>query len=732
MIFMFDNSSFIKADAEFVYEFAPKNLAPLFRKKFFLGKTGDAKLFVCGLGYAYYYINGIKVSDDLFTAPVSNYNFTLWYNVYDVSHLLKQGENTIAVICGNGWYNETVPTSWKINEADWRDNPKFILSLTVDGEEILVSDGSWKCKKESGIIFNQLRMGEYFDARIYDEKWICSDYDDSGWENAVIDINTPGGVFRECLCEPIRECEVYKPVSRIKNGENSYVYDLGQNISGYVRISVCGRSGEELTIRYAECLDSENRLEYHGMDTYYCKDRFQTDKIILSGERVTWSPRFAYHGFRYIEVSGLSDVENTVVEGVFVHQAVERRVDFSCSDEYFNKMYRCAVMSSWSNMFYMPTDCPTREKFGWANDAQSSCEQFLTNFKAEKLLTKWHRDIKDAMRESGELPGIIPTAGWGYHWGNGPVSDGILFEIPYRVFLHTGDSSLLTGSIDYFVKYLSYLEGRMDGDSLVDFGLDDWAAPGNIHVVDVKFINAVLISSFYKTTHLAMSIAKHPDAEKYLGKSEEMKALIKSKYIDKSGACSINEQCSVSMLIYYGIYDELEPLKAQLAKLLSDNGFHLKCGMVGMRRILHALTKCGLTDYGVKLLKAEGYPGYKVWMDGGATTLWEKWDVNVNADSKNHHMYSDFASWLIKTFAGVSINEQKCGELEFVLNPCFTSEVSSVDFDYDTVSGKISVSWIREGGKVKLSVIKDDGVKLIYNGKYLNEKNNHFEIGEKE
>ena len=727
---MFENSLFIKPRAEFVYDFADRNLAPMFRRKFTVSNLGEAKISVCGLGYAYYYINGKLVSQDLFTAPVSDYGKTLWYNTYDVSSLLVEGENTIAVICGNGWYNETIPTSWKINEAAWRDNPKFILSLTLDGEEILVSDGAWRCKPSGAIYFNQLRSGERFDSRLYDERWTLADYDDTDWESAVVDSNAPTGVFRECHCEPIREFEVYSPINRIQIGENSYIYDIGQNISGYIRLTVTGNDGEELTIRYAECLNDENRLEYYGMDQYYCASGFQTDKFICSGRRMTWSPRFAYHGFRYIEISGLSDPDNTVVEGVFVHQAIERRADFVCSDEYFNKLYNCAVKSTWSNMFYMLTDCPTREKFGWTNDAQSSCEQVLTNFKAERMLTKWHRDIKDAMRESGELPGIIPTAGWGYHWGNGPVSDGILFEIPYRVYLHTGDSSLLTGSIDYFKRYLDYIESRKGEDGLVDFGLDDWAAPGNIHVVEVGFINAVLTSYFYGIASLACKITKSKDAEIYRLKSETWRDFIKARYTDAGGRCTINEQCSVSMLIYYGIYDELEPLKNQLAELLSENNYHLKCGMVGMRRILHALSKCGLTDCGIKLMKAEGYPGYKLWLDGGATTLWEKWDINFNSDSKNHHMYSDFASWFVKAFAGISINEEKCGELEFLLSPCFTSEISFVDFTYNTSVGDIRVAWKREDGIVKMTVEKDDAVKLVYNGERLENKNNYFEIGE--
>ncbi len=726
---IFENALFIKPDVPFEHEFSLENYAPMFRKTFTLDSTEDAKLFVCGLGYAYYYINGKNITKDLFIAPVSDYNKTLWYNTYDVSSLLKEGENTIAVICGNGFYNETVETPWIYNKAVWRDVPKFILNLEVGGETKLVSDSSWKCQPKSATVFNQLRLGEYFDANLYDETWKDENFDDSTWEMAKVDENPPKGVFRLCPCEPIRECEIYTPKSVWQTKSGTYIFDLGQNISGYINISVKGEKGDVITIRYAEVINEEKELEYYGMDTYYCKkgEKFQTDKIICSGKDFNWSPKFAYHGFRYIEVSGIRDIESVDVKGIFVHQDIERRTTFECSDKYLTHLFNCGVMSSWSNMFYMLTDCPTREKLGWTNDAQSSMEQMMCNFKIEKLVEKWLQDIKDAMRPDGMLPGTIPTAGWGYHWGNGPVSDGILFEIPYRVYLHTKDSSLLTGSLEYFRRYLKMLKDNKNEDGLVEFGLDDWAAPGNIHVVETGFINAVLEYNFLKITHLASSLAGEENSGVYLEEAENLKKFIMEKYIDSDGRCTIDEQCSVSMLIYYDLYETLDPLKDQLKKLIENNDYHHKCGMVGIRRLLHALNKCGLHEYAYKVMTVDGYPGYKVWFDGDMTTLWEKWDVNVMSDSKNHHMYSDFMSWTIKTLAGISLNEEKCGELEFVLSPAFLKEIDYVKFTYDTVCGKIKVNWERKEGKIYLDVEKGKDVKLIFDGKELKEKNN-FEI----
>lgn len=725
---VFQNALFIKPNIPFTREFSDKNSAPMFRRKFQLSDFSSATLRVCGLGYAYYYVNGEKLTDDLFTAPVSDYNKTLWYNEYDVTHLLRSGENTIAVIAGNGFYNETIATGWKLHEALWRDNPKFILELYVDGDEALVSDGTWKCNPESAVYFNQLRMGEYYDANICSEDWMKPNFPDCTWGYAKVDDTPPSGIFRKCECEPIREARSYSVVKVTKINEQTCVYDFGQNMSGYARVKLRGNKGDEIQLRYSECIGDDGLPIYYGMDKYYLDSGFQTDKIIASGEPIEYSPRFAYHGFRYIEVSGVDYCDKLDIKAIFVHQDVKRRTGFECSDEYINRLFDAAITSSYSNMFYVLTDCPTREKLGWANDAQSSCEQMLTNFEVERLLAKWHRDIKDAMKESGELPGIIPTAGWGYHWGNGPVSDGILFEIPYRIYLHTGDPKLLIDSLEYFDRYFDYLETRKNEDGLISFGLDDWAAPKYMHLVETEFINAVLIYSFYKIAALAARLQSAAKEEEYLLRANMLRDEIKNRYISRDGKCTIDEQCSVAMLIYYDLYDEIEPLREQLRCTVERTDYHLKCGMVGMRRLLHALSKCGLDDCAMKLLCSKGYPGYGVWMDGGATTLWEKWDVNTNSDSKNHHMYSDFASWLIKTLGGVRIDEDRCGELEFIFSPIFIEGIEHTSLSYMTKCGRITVYWERCRDTVKILLTKDKRIKIKYNGKYLEAENNEWSI----
>ena len=192
--------------------------------------------------------------------------------------------------------------------------------------------------------------------------------------------------------------------------------------------------------------------------------------------------------------------------------------------------------------------------------------------------------------------------------------------------------------------------------------------------------------------------------------------MVMERYLDKEGRCAVHAQCAVAMLVYYDLYRDVAPLKNQLQQLLEENNYHLDCGMVGMRRLLHALSKCGLSVDARKLLQAEGYPGYRHWMDQGATSLWEKWDIHTNSDSKNHHMYSDFMSWLVKTLAGIRLDENKCGQVEFLLEPEFLDGIDFVDFRYHTVQGEISVSWKRDGDTVQLHLKKDAQVKISFRG----------------
>ncbi|HBF15664.1 MAG TPA: hypothetical protein DDW30_08325 [Clostridiales bacterium] len=700
---------FIKPDIPFEAGFHREDHAPLFRRCFDLtGPVRRATLSVCALGIGYCFVNGSPVSDDLFCAPVSDYRKTLWYNTYDVTGLLCEGKNVVAVQCGNGRYHESFRTVWS-TEGEVSDHPKVTLTLTVNGREVLRTDGSWKCRPDSAVRFNQLRSGEWFDATRYEADWASLAYDDSAWHFARVDDTPPTGVLRECRCEPIREFEVTDPVAVLQTGAQRFVYDFGGNRAGYIRLTAAGVRGQLLTIRYAESLNPDNTLRIYGLSRFYPESEFMTDRFTCSGEEVTWSPRFTYHGFRYLEIEGITDPAAVRVQAVFVHQAVRVRTSFHCSEELLNRLFAAGQTSSLSNLFYQITDCPTREKYGWTDDAQMSAEQLFTDFGMEALTEKWMTDICDAMREDGCLPGIVPTNGWGYGWGNGPLSDGVLFELPYRYYLHTGKGDLLVQTLPYFLRYLAFLEAKADADGLVtDFGLGDWATAGSPADIPLAFVNAALTANFYRITALAQRLAGDRAGEAEMQARLSMqRARIARQYLREDGSCCIDRMAAVAILLALALCDRPAPLAKQLRRLVRENGCRHDCGILGLRCLLHALSAHGGQEDAYRLVTASGYPSYRYWLDSGATSLWEyftKTIPNGEYTSENHHMYSDVLSWMVKQILGIRHDRRDPQAAEFTLKPFYFRALTFAEGSYASDSGTLSVAWRREADRVRLTV----------------------------
>lgn len=708
----FEKAVFIKPDIPFHPAHEATHPAPLMRRRFTLGSFRKAELAVCALGYGEFYLNGRLVTEDKFIAPVSDYTKTLWYTVYDVTDLLAAGENVFAAVLGNGWYNEPFKTSWDYDTAPWRDLPKLLMELKVDGEVVVCTGEGWRCKPESAIVYNELRSGEHFDARLHLDGWNALAFDDSSWAFAAVDSTPPTGVLRECLCPPIREKAVYPAKTLRRTGERRWVFDIGQNISGYVRLHACQPSGTELVIRYSEELNADGSLQLNNMFSHYKESEFMTDRFLCDGKMWVWSPRFAYHGFRYVEITGVVGVPSLeMVEGVFVHQDVAALSGFVCSDETVNRLFELGQFATLSNLFYMPTDCPTREKLGWCNDAQASCEQMLLDFDTADFFRKWLQDIYDAMTDEGALPGVIPTSGWGYEWGNGPVSDGILFEIPHQLYHFTGDRQPLVDSLPYFRRYLNDLDARTEEDGLIHFGLNDWAppTPDQRSKTPATFINAVLRIKFLRIAALAASLAGD-DSDHFEEKTICAIADFQRRFLNEDGSCNVETMTAAAMVIAHELYADFDGVKKQLMAFVEECDFHHDCGMVGLPRLYPALDACGLSDWALRILTAKGYPGYVEWLDRGATTLWETWQCK---DSHNHHMYSSFMAWLVKTPGGIHLNHPEGGELCASIEPAFVSDLDWVDAHRDTPKGRIRVCWMRTPSGVSLRVAVPDGMPAV-------------------
>lgn len=711
----FESSVFIKPAEPFDEGYNETNNAPVYAVDFTVDEEiVTAELRVCALGIGYAYVNGKRASDGLFAPPWSDFDKTLWYVSYDVKDAVNCGKNRLAVLCGNGFMNEDIPNTWGSTDSPYRDHPKVICELIVNGRTAVSTGSDWRYTLRTPYLMNRYRTGAAYDLRI--PLPVSSDTDITDWHSAVPDDRAPKGVFRLCDCEPIREIEEYSPISVTKLEDRKYLYDFGVNSSGYARITTRQSAGDVLTLRYAEEINGDLTLKTNEMENFYCGNPTHVETLITSGEPATFSTLLSYYGFRYLMIENLDTDALIDLKAVFVHQDIERRSDFECSNEFLNTLFKCGIRATYSNLFYMPTDCPTREKYGWMNDAQSSSEQILTDFHAEKLLSRWSIDICDALDDEKGLPGIVPTFGWGYKWGNGPVSDGSLFEQGYRIYLHSGDSSTLVRSLPYFRRYFAYLRTREDENGFLNFGLPDWANPQeNDGGTPRAFINAVLRVRFARIAQLAAELAGE-DAEEFKREEETQTALVLSNYLTEDGRCSVDEQTAVSLLVYHGIYRAIEPLAAQLKELVERFDFHHNCGMLGLRHLYMALNKCGLQEYGYRILTAKGFPSYRTWTENGATTLWERWTCR---ESKNHHMYSDFMSWLIKTAGGINPNENKPCFETVEIAPYYFRDLTLVRAHYDTPKGRVRTEWKREENGISLRITAPSDGTVLYNGAFL-------------
>ena len=698
------NVKFIKSPKPFKKEFSIEEPCPRFRRRFNLREGFiKASISVCGLGCGEYYLNGKLISPDRFISPFSDYDKTLRYASYDVTKFLKSGENLCAVYLGYGFFNENHKTAWDHNEASWRDNPKFALKLEIsypDKNVCIESDSDWKCSEDGYIRYSQIRSGEYVDLRLIDD-WTSPDYDDFSWKNAVIDHRPPQGVFRPLDCQPMRECESFSTKRITKIAEDTYVFDIGENISGYARIKVKGKSGQTLKIRYAERFE-EGKLNYDELDMLNFEAPFQVDKITLSGKEFTYSPKFTYFGFRFVEISGL-DIEPTpdMVEGVFLRHTVSLKSHFECSDEKINRLWNMGVRSVLSNLYYMPTDCPTREKYGWTNDARASAEQMLLNFDLEKILYKWTQDIRDSMREDGSLPGIIPTPGWGYDDYNGPICNGILFELPYREYLINGNPQWLFENVEYFLRYLNYLKDKENEKGLIGFGLCDWAGPYETFKsspVPITLSDTALYVNFLDITLCALRLMNDSRTEYVFAERQRVANNLKREYIDEQGRCTVSEQSALALMIDLNIYDDLDPLAEQLKSEVEKHNFHHYSGMLGIRHLYYALTKIGRSDYAFKILTSTGFPSFMEWIDErDATSLCESWNKD---SSYNHHMYSFFMAWLMQVPGGI---KSYCGDKPnnpIIIAPEFLEGLESCR----ATNCGYEVYWRHEGNGVTLKI----------------------------
>lgn len=705
--------NFIKATNEF-NTFERNVPAPYIRKSFVSDVSAQAKLTVASCGFYEIYFNGRKYTKGFFAPYISNPNHYIYYDEYDVP--IDIGENVIALLLGNGFQNNPGGHIWDFDKASFRSAPMVSLSLIYNGSDgnknIIYSDASFKCFP-SPIRADDYRFGEYYDSNFEILGWNEKGFDDSSWYNAIETL-PPIGELVKCSAEPITEETEITPVEIIKDGED-YIYDFGVNNSGVCTLSINGYKGQKIELQHAETLkDGKLLME----NVWFVREFWERDKNIVhkdtyicSGNgKETYMPTFTYHGFRYVKVSGITQEQATpdLLTYIVLHSDLKSRGDFSCSDDIANKLQEITRRSDISNFYYFPTDCPQREKNGWTADAALSCEHMLLNYEPEISYREWVRNICKAQDSKGALPGIVPTAGWGFEWGNGPAWDCVLAYLPYYVYVYRGQTDMIKESANNFMSYLRYLKTRTDDKGLVHFGLGDWCHVGGIEPkAPLEITDSIMsmdIANKMSFMFDAIGLAFESNYAKDIALG--FKTAVRTHLIDFNNMLAVgNCQTSQAMCLYYGIFEPEETQKAfaKLLEMINAADDHIDVGVLGGRVIFHVLSIYGYSDLAFKMITRPDYPSYGNWISRGATTLWESFFEN-SFESMNHHFWGDISAWFIKRIAGIQLNPSGNDISRLDIKPSFIKALDNADAYHISPLGKIVSSWKRMDKNILLTL----------------------------
>lgn len=682
--------------------------SPRFRKSFDMDKPiKDATLFISGIGYYEAWLNGERVGDHVLDPAFTRYDKGVLYVAHDVGDQLINGDNAIGVQLGNGWYNMHTRAVWDFDKAPWRASPRMIMQLNVtytDGsEESVVTDKSWKMSR-GPFVFDSIRNGEVYDARLESPGWDEKGFDESRWEQAD-EVDAPKGVLRSQMMPPIRVTQTMKAKRLSQPQPGVYVFDLGQNIAGWVKLKLRGPRGTKVTLRYSERLDDKGMIDQKEIAKHLRGGNIQEDIYILKGggveERQT---HFSYHGFQYVEVSGLAEKPSLDdIEGVVVHTDFETIGEFECSNKLINDIHNLALWAYRGNYHGYPTDCPHREKNGWSGDAHLAAEMGLFNFRQGASYSKWIDDWADEQQEDGTVAAIIPTSGWGYKWGNGPAWDSAYVLIPWYMYLYNGDTRILEDHYDGMKKYVDRMGKWANKDKyIVDYGLGDWApaktkTSRNLTSTGYYFVDAQIISK------AADILGKTADQKKYSDLADAIRGAFNKHFYKGSGTYEKGSQTANSCALYQGLAEknEIQHIVNKLVADINEKDEHLDVGILGCKYLFNALTENGQHDLAYRMVTKTTGPSYGHWVALGASTMWEHWK---GGQSLNHIMFGDIDAWFYKNLAGINYDGEKPGFKNIIVHPRPTGDLTWAKAEYQSPYGLIKTSWEIKNNKFYLDI----------------------------
>ena len=674
------------------------------RKEFSLpAKVVRARAYVTALGYYELRLNGQKVGENVLDPAWTTYEKRNLYITYDITLQLHQGLNAVGAMLGNGWavppkhYGPPIITPYS--------SPALLLQIQIEmegGKQLtLVSDTSWKAT-QGPITSDGIYDGETYDARLETPGWDSPGFSDSNWQAAQA-AKSPGGVLSAQMMPPIRVIDTLVPVKMTNPRPGVFVYDLGQNFSGWAELRVSGPRGTAVTMRFAELVYDDGMINRETIRRAKARDTY-----ILRGEGLeTWEPRFTYHGFRYVEVTGFPGTPSLdSLRGRLVHSAVEPTGSFAASNPTLNAIQKIIRWGQRTNLHSVPTDCAQRdERMGWMGDAHVTAEEAMLNFDMAAFYTNFVRDIRDTQGADGTLTDTVP-----HKYGSRPADPAWGTAYPllcWYMWEQYGDRRILEENYEGLKKYVEFLRSKAPDNVLRYSYYGDWVA--------VEKTPGALVSDFYYyydvqvLAKIAKLLGRSEDEQAYTQLGAQIKEAFHREFYDsKRGVYANGTQTANALPLFL----DLVPKDAQgtvSGSLFNDivyaHDSHVTTGFIGVKYLLPLLTRNGQADLAYDLAAKTTYPSWGYMIENGATTLWELWQKRLgpSMNSHNHPMMGSIGAWFYQALAG--INTETPGYERLRIQPQIVRDLRWASASTESLRGTISSSWTHSPGIITLDVV---------------------------
>ena len=695
--------------------------ARMLRREFALEKkVRSATAYVCGLGLYEFYLNGKKIGDQVLSPGLTDYTKRALYVTFDVTQQLKRGANVAGIMLGNGRFyapRTTVPTG-----TTSYGYPKLLFQMRVDYEDgtsaEVVSDGAWRLSTEGPIRANNEYDGEEYDARLELPGWSAPGFADAKWQPAQ-GVTAPGGVLAAQMIDPIRVTETLKPIALTQPKPGVWIFDLGQNMVGWCRIKVSGPCGTEVSLRHAETLKPDGTLYLDNI-----RGAKVTDTYTLKGKGTeVYEPRFTYHGFRFVEVTGYPGKPHlSSIEGQVVHDDLQSAGDFACANPLLNRIYQSILWGVSGNYRSISTDCPQRdERQGWLGDRSAECKGETYLFNTAALYAKWLQDMADAQKDNGSVSDVCP-AYWPLYSDNVTWPSSTVI-IPGALREQFADDGIVASHYASAKKWMDYMGGFVTNGIIARDSYGDWCVPPEdpklIHSNDParKTDKAVLATSYFYHDALLMAryatlLGNAEDARHFTALAEKLKAAFNEKfYHADTGQYDNGSQTSCVLPLAFGLVPDGERERVfshLVSKIMTESKGHIGTGLIGGQWLMRVLTAGGRADLAYTIASQKTYPSWGYMVEKGATTIWELWNgdtADPAMNSGNHVMLvGDLGIWLYESLAGIKSAPERPGFKHIIMRPEPVGDLRFVKASHRSPYGLIVSDWQKQGGVFRWQV----------------------------